>query len=556
MAKRGRRAAPKTVRSLDPLPSLSESIREPACTWDSWKAEVEEAIRKANLLLASAKQSEKKKISDYLDSCRSLKGEQSWEEYLRLRRLQGVAIEKFGSSQECFASSQENFADFQRKVGDALFGFGSSKKRKSTAGQSTPPETTKRRNGVHQELSAPNPGVTTPSGNAAAVSPGRNIEEENVPGHPNARASDPQPEIPVAVEDETALPPSALDEGSSANSVSAVDKRSSANSVPVTKSGVWTMINRPTPKPLDAIVKHFGATWNEVLDLRPSSSVFFALPHQLQDNYAQYMTERVDSLVSDATHEFLVDLFCEERSLQVWQTTIDALGPSKDPQLNSVIRVIRATLPTFLKAFCLGALNPLLRIETLECSHLNAYVHPVLERMLWEVANVHYDFGEIPDPFLRKQKADGLGILTDADKLPIVYVEGSRPCAKKSKDHDDGRKLAVNTVAIQEETIKTLIQNRRRIPKMLATYGGQSFGTTLRLNMTEHFGAILLHEIDCASVPRDPSELPLFVEFYEAVLKWSEMVAVTVQSFKEAKRQKRTARISTILGLRALIDDK
>ncbi|KAJ3041369.1 hypothetical protein HDV00_009510 [Rhizophlyctis rosea] len=146
-------------------------------------------------------------------------------------------------------------------------------------------------------------------------------------------------------------------------------------------------------------------------------------------------------------------------------------------------------------------MNPLLRIDTLECQHLNQFAHPAIERFLWEIAKVHYTFGEITDPFISSNsKADGVGLLSDADKFPVV------------------------------EGVAAVVKASRRAPESLAGFGGQSFATEIRLVMLEYHDAFFLHEIDSASVPRDATEMLFFVEFYESILKWAALAEQIVAS--------------------------
>ena len=70
---------------------------------------------------------------------------------------------------------------------------------------------------------------------------------------------------------------------------------------------------------------------------------------------------------------------------------------------------------------------------------------------------------------------DGAGFMTNADKFQLVYVEGSRPVAKQEKEISDNRKIINNLKSLFSKTVKELVKTRRRLPKKLFIFGGQSF---------------------------------------------------------------------------------
>ena len=164
----------------------------------------------------------------------------------------------------------------------------------------------------------------------------------------------------------------------------------------------------------------------------------------------------------------------------------------------------------------------------------------------------HQTFGEVTDSFIPRGKADGLGVLSDADKFPVVYIEGSRPVPKKGKEFDDATKVATKMVVIQESTLEHLCKHHHRAPEFFATFGGQSIGTQIQLLMLEYYDHFFLHEIETASVPRDFTETLLFVEFYEAILTWAGLVVTAAKSFRSAKLVKRASRLSYYQGMKIL----
>jgi hypothetical protein len=142
-----------------------------------------------------------------------------------------------------------------------------------------------------------------------------------------------------------------------------------------------------------------------------------------------------------------------------------------------------------VKAFSLGAQNPLQNIATIEQAHLNAFIHPCLDSALWNVAKIHYEYGEIPSKnHTNKDRADGVGFMTNADKFQIVYVEGSKPVAKQDKEITDAEKIARNLKNIFSKIVKEVIKNRRRLPKKLYIFGGQSFRLRLHLYYLDYCG--------------------------------------------------------------------
>ncbi|KAJ3185672.1 hypothetical protein HDU87_000296 [Geranomyces variabilis] len=207
--------------------------------------------------------------------------------------------------------------------------------------------------------------------------------------------------------------------------------------------------------------------------LAAKDNTFCHLRDETVEKYGEYPSKLADPLVEDDTHNWLVCLFGVDRHLEDWQRTLDGLDLSDtSPQVTSVGRV----------------------------------------RFLWEIAEVHYTFGEITDSFtVSKTKADGIGHLSNADKFPIVYVEGSRPVVpKKGKEPDDAGKIAVNMIRIQEMVLEHILKHRRRAPESLAGFGGQSFKTEISAGYVG---------IESTSVPRDMSEILFFVQFYESILK-------------------------------------
>ncbi|CAG8761206.1 5423_t:CDS:2, partial [Acaulospora morrowiae] len=122
----------------------------------------------------------------------------------------------------------------------------------------------------------------------------------------------------------------------------------------------------------------------DLIDLRLNSSFFKKLPKTLARSYLMEMDSITESLVPVNVHEFLVKFFSQNLTAKEWNYQIDDLrAPEKDDFIMSaVVRVLRRTLPQFIKAFSLEDQNPLLNITTIEHAHLNAFVHPCLDTFL------------------------------------------------------------------------------------------------------------------------------------------------------------------------------
>ncbi|CAG8448957.1 17899_t:CDS:2 [Funneliformis caledonium] len=265
----------------------------------------------------------------------------------------------------------------------------------------------------------------------------------------------------------------------------------------------------------------------DLIDLRPCSSFFKMLPRSIAKSYLSEMDIITESLIPDDVHQFLVQFFSQNISDNDWQIKIDDLRSSEQNNLiTALVRILRRTLPQFVKAFSLGAQNPLQSIATIEQAHLNAFVHPCLDSALWNVAKIHYEYGEIPSKnHINKNRADG-------------------PVAKQDKEIADAEKIARNLKKIFSKIVKEVIKNRRRLPKRLFIFDAQSFRLRLHLYYLDYCGNFRLNEVDNANLPRDFSEMQDFVYFYECILKWALLVQDVIKSFDDARSEKRPSRFS------------
>ncbi|CAI2195455.1 6346_t:CDS:2, partial [Funneliformis geosporum] len=276
----------------------------------------------------------------------------------------------------------------------------------------------------------------------------------------------------------------------------------------------------------ESIMKIFG---NEIEYSETMRNIYLEHKKHYPD-YNQEIEQKSGNLIPDNVHDFLVDFFSQELTEAEWQDKIDDLQSPKnddkpkcdDKLLVATIRIIRRTLPQFIKAFSLGAFNPLQDIQTIEKPHLNSYVHPCLEAALWHVARINYIFGEIPSQnHVKRECADGAGYMSGADKFQLIYVEGARPKAKENKEFVDAEKIARNLKKMFSSIVRETINNRRRIPNGMAVFGGQSFGLRIHLFYLDYCGEFCLHEIENANLLRDYTEMADFVWYYECMLKWA-----------------------------------
>ncbi|CAG8594142.1 46108_t:CDS:10 [Gigaspora margarita] len=296
----------------------------------------------------------------------------------------------------------------------------------------------------------------------------------------------------------------------------------------------------------------------DLIDLRLNSPFFKTLPKSTKMAYLEEMDNKIESLVSKNVHDFLTQFFSKKLTAEEWHCEIDDLRspePNNDIMV-ALVRVIRRTLPQFIKAFALEDQNPLLNVATVEGAHLNSFVHPCIDAFLWYISNVHYEYGEITSKrHVNKNRADGAGYMVDADKFQLIYVEGSRPVSKDDKEITDLEKISNNLKNIFAEIVKDTVKKRRRLPSTLYVFGGLSFRLQIHLfyidyNGTDDFepninlGTYRLNEVDNTNIPRKFSEISDFVYFYECVLKWALLIRDVTASFEIARAEQRPSRIS------------
>ncbi|CAG8653263.1 5006_t:CDS:2, partial [Paraglomus brasilianum] len=186
---------------------------------------------------------------------------------------------------------------------------------------------------------------------------------------------------------------------------------------------------------------------SDLIDLRLKSQFLQQLSPDTRLVYLDEMDSRTESLIPQKIHEFLVTFFSQNLSSSEWQLQVDDLccPDSNDELMVATLRILRRTLPIFIKAFSLGPANPLQDLTSIEKTHLNAFIHPYLEAALWHIATINYMAGEIPSwNHVNRECSDGAGFMTTADKFELIYVEGARLDAKADKEIADAKKIGRN----------------------------------------------------------------------------------------------------------------
>ncbi|CAI2170877.1 3491_t:CDS:2 [Funneliformis geosporum] len=311
------------------------------------------------------------------------------------------------------------------------------------------------------------------------------------------------------------------------------------------------------------------------IDLRPNSNYFKKLPFKLLELYLKDLDNKIENLIPPNIHKVLIEFFQQDLTGEEWHIKIDDLCclDQSDWLMVSVIRILRRTLPPFIMAFSMGARNPLLNLATLEKPHLNSFVHPCLQASLWYISAICYEFGEIGSKnHIKRECADGVGYLKAADKFQLVYMEGSKPNANGDKEILDASKISYNLQNIFIKIVKDNIKCRRRFPKTLAVFGGQSFRLRIHLQFLNYCGKpcmfdlyyyntlltndvltlegkFFLNEVDNANLPRDFTEMADFVFFYECMIKWALLAREVKEGFEESRSQQRPSRLSYINSL-------
>ncbi|RIA92094.1 hypothetical protein C1645_765926 [Glomus cerebriforme] len=290
-----------------------------------------------------------------------------------------------------------------------------------------------------------------------------------------------------------------------------------------------------------------------IMDLRPKSKFSLSLDSDLQKKVLHEIFDHIDNkYITNEIHEYLTTFFNEDHSARGWDDAINnaIISDSDSEMIANTKKLMKETLPKFLKAFSLAALNPLRDITTLEKPHLNQFVHPIIDSALWIFARVNYIYGEIPLKGLKtKIRADGVGFLNDVINYPMVCGEGARPGASSV---DDDVKNARSMAELYNHIVISEADARRQLFTDLRTYGITAFKTEVSLSMMDFRSIYRLFEVDHFGLPRDWVDMPNFMWLYEAVIKWALCINETRNGLVEHRKKRRVGRYSEAIYAKKL----
>ncbi|CAG8721128.1 13971_t:CDS:2, partial [Ambispora leptoticha] len=254
---------------------------------------------------------------------------------------------------------------------------------------------------------------------------------------------------------------------------------------------------------MKSICQHHDTLYpgENLIDLRPNSNYLKKLPFKILEPYFKALDDKIENLIPSNVHKFLTEFFQQDLTGEEWHIKIDDLRCSdqNDWLMVSIIRILRRTLPPFY----------------IRKTPLKLFCPPMSTSMSL-----------------------------------LVYMEGSKPNANDDKEISDASKISHNLRTIFINIIKYNIKCRRRFPKTLAVFGGQSFRLRIHLQFLDYCeGKFCLNEVDNANLPRDFTEMADFVFFYECVIKWALLARKVKESFEESRAEKRPSRLSYINSL-------
>ncbi|CAG8626110.1 1944_t:CDS:2, partial [Ambispora gerdemannii] len=260
------------------------------------------------------------------------------------------------------------------------------------------------------------------------------------------------------------------------------------------------------------------------MDLRLYSKLSLLLDQELQDNILHEVFDEIDNdYITDEIHNFLTDFFNADHGKQGWCESVRRIVINdKDSELLQCTKeLLKGTLGQFVKAFSLDALNPLRDITILERPHLNQFIHPLIDNVLWIFASINYISGEISLQGKARVMVDGAGYLNDVSNYQIICMEGAKPGARNKKNVDDDKKNIKSMIQLFNNIIVSEASERRQIYTGLRVYGATAYKTELSLTMLDFRGTYRLFEVDRFSLPKDWVDMPKFAFMYEALIKWA-----------------------------------
>ncbi|KAJ3144037.1 hypothetical protein HDU89_000724 [Geranomyces variabilis] len=324
---------------------------------------------------------------------------------------------------------------------------------------------------------------------------------------------------------------------------------------------MWSLVPSGTASPdvyneLNALFTSADENTVRVIDLRTSeSSDILLLSDDLGSAYGAMLDNWFDNLLSEDVRSTLEQFFSKVRHLEAskCEAELNALTEQGSSDAQKMVAVVKATLPVFFRAFARDD-NPLKSASTLEAEHLHTFIHPIIRECCARFApRVVWRGGEIPSEyFVSKNKADGVGMLTGREKVPLAYFEGSRAVASAKKGAADEEKIAMNLAHIFASTVKKLLASRQRLADELLFLGAQSIGLRVICSVMEYRGQLYLHEFNSANVPAQASEALMFVSLYECLAGWTVIMQKTALSIDASQLKKRTSRVSNIAAVKAI----
>ncbi|RHZ86704.1 hypothetical protein Glove_46g199 [Diversispora epigaea] len=297
------------------------------------------------------------------------------------------------------------------------------------------------------------------------------------------------------------------------------------------------------------ILKIYRSNFNDcpAMDLRLYSELSLSLDQKVQDDILHEVFDRIDNdYITDEIHNFLTDFFNADHGKQGWCESVRRIGVSeKDPELLQCTKeLLKGTLGRFVKAFSLDALNPLRDVTILERPHLNQFIHPLIDNVLWIFASINYISGEISLQGKARIMADGAGYLNDVSNYQVVCMEGAKPGARNKKNVDDDKKNIKSMIQLFNNIIVSEASERRQVYTGLRVYGATAYKTELSLTMLDFRGTYRLFEVDRFSLPKDWVDMPNFVFMYEALIKWALCVRHTRENLIAQRKKRRMGRYS------------
>ncbi|CAG8832272.1 11846_t:CDS:2, partial [Gigaspora margarita] len=277
-----------------------------------------------------------------------------------------------------------------------------------------------------------------------------------------------------------------------------------------------------TDKELVDTYRSFGNE-GSIMDLRPCSRFALTIDTSLYEKILHQIFDPIDELITEDLHKFLAEFFNKHHSPKGWDDAVDeiVIDETDSEIISKTKKLLKRTLVQFFKAFSLNALNPLRDLTTLEKPHLNQFVHPVVDAALWIFGRINYVYGEIP---IRKPnaniRADGVGYINEIANYAVVVGEGARPGALKRNNIDYDVKIVETMVGLYNRIILSEAHALHQFTD-LRTYGITVHQTEVCLLMLDFRGIHRLFEVDRYFIPKDWSEMPKFVEMYEAIVKWA-----------------------------------